>query len=156
LVALVLVVAMAVEEQRLAAAEGHQTLERQSLAAAAEGHQTLERQSLAAAVEGHQTLERQSLAAACVAGSNLVDCQSVAAAAGNLQSPVAASGYANGDNVLCVYNMVCHVHRDDTRSSHRVLANVDMGNDLDCAHNHFSILRKRLHCKLIEVVKNYA
>ena len=142
--ALVLVVAMAVEEQRLAAAEGHQTLERQSLAAAAEGHQTLERQSLAAAVEGHQTLERQSLAAACVAGSNLVDCQSVAVAAGNLQSPVAASRYANGDKVLCVYNMVCHVHRDDTRSSHRVLANVDMGNDLDCNHNHFSILRKRL------------
>ena len=141
--ALVLVVAMAVEEQRLAAAEGHQTLERQSLAAA-EGHQTLERQSLAAAVEGHQTLERQSLAAACVAGSNLVDCQSVAVTAGNLQSPVAASGYANGDKVLCVYNMVCHVHRDDTRSSHRVLANVDMGNDLDCTHNHFPILRKRL------------
>ena len=107
--ALVLVVAMAVEEQRLAAAEGHQTLERQSLAAA-EGHQTLERQSLAAAAEGHQTLGRQSLAAACVAGSNLVDCQSVAVAAGNLQSPVAASGYAHGDKVLCVNHMVCQVH----------------------------------------------
>ena len=142
--ALVLVVAMAVEEQRLAAAEGHQTLERQSLAAA-EGHQTLERQSLAAAVEGHQTLERRSLAAACVAGSNLVvDCQNVAVAAGNRQSPLTASGYANGDKVLCVNNMVCQVHRDDTRSSHRVLANVDMRNDLDCTHNHFSILCKRL------------
>ena len=141
--ALVLVVAMAVEEQRLAAAEGHQTLERQSLAAA-EGHQTLERQSLAAAVEGHQTLERQSLAAACVAGSNLVDCQSVAVAAGNLQSPVAASGYANGDKVLCVYNMVCHVHRDDTHSSHRLLANVDIGKHFECIHDHSSILHKRL------------
>jgi hypothetical protein len=144
LVALVLVVAMAVEEQRLAAAEGHQTLQRQSLAAAAEGHQTLERQSLAAAVEGHQTLERQSLAAACVAGSNLVDCQSVAMAAGNLQSPVAASGYANGDKVLCVYNMVCHVHRDDTRSSHRLLANVDSRKHVNCTHNLDSILCKRL------------
>ena len=142
--ALVLVVAMAVEEQRLAAAEGHQTLERQSLAAAAEGHQTLERQSLAAAVEGHQTLERQSLAAACVAGSNLVDCQSVAVAAGNLQSPVAASGYANGDKVLCVYDMVGHVDRDVTRSSHRLLANNDIGKHVDCIHNHSSILRKRL------------
>ena len=75
--ALALAVAMAVEEQRLAAAEGHQTLERQSPAAAA---------------EGHQTLERQSLAAAWVAGSNLVDCQSVAVASGNLQSLVAAAG----------------------------------------------------------------